>query len=934
MAGNSGLAAAASDPVRWDPTTPPVVVDVIFLLSPSAIASAGNEESLRQNILKEVDHANFLFTNSLAGVRLNPVFIGRFNYTDSGNIARDLDLISTDARAATLRNDYKADLVFLIVEAENFGFGGIAQGGMNSGNPAHAYSVLRRTLFAHPKLVGHAENHWLAHEAGHLFGAQHDREHAMDSNFQVYPGRFPYSYGHRFQARGITYITIMSYDPGIPIPYFSSPGLLFDGVPAGVPSDEPLAADNVQTINRMAPIVAGYRSARGTVGFAERAYRIGEGDGSVTVRLVREGDLNNSTRVVVGVDPASTARQGLDYHRPSSLIVNFATNQAVAEISFEILQDDLIEGEETILLTLANVTGGQRLSPIASTTIFIIDDEDAFVVSPAAASIPEQDGEAEFTFEFAGSFAERAVYEVDVLTHGTATAGVDFEFTPARLAFTEENRRQTVQVRALDDELPEPDETVQIQVGNAIAELRILDDDRAGALLGWTAVPNNYVTLIRALANGGAMVAGDFTDIDGSRRTGLARLHSYGSLDFSFNPPELLASPVVMRGVPPARVSSLAMDSRGRWMVGGMFTWVDGVRRSSLIRLLGDGSLDESFSTEAEFDGHVWGMALQPDGKILVTGTFEHAFGKNIRALIRLNEDGSWDPSFRLESGFGGILAMGQSIALLPDGKIMVGGYLESYQGQPARNIVRINADGTWDETFALRGGASGAVTVVQPLPDGRCYVAGYFEVIGGRPNRRLARLNPDGSPDLTFRLAAPPNGEAHGITLLPNDQLLVTGAFTMIGGLPRRFLALLNSDGSVDPDFDLGGGAGDYVWAAAAGANGTLYLGGTFRTINEQPAVNLARMRFPSIAGRWAGFAPGTNGAWRATIFGLPGSRHQIEQSSDLINWSPGAEVLLNGETGRLEIQFPSSGERGFFRLNHLGSELFHRPIGGRPIP
>jgi hypothetical protein len=112
MTGHPELNSAGADVVRWDPSTEPVEVDVIFLLSPSAIASAGNED-----------------------------------------------------------------------------------------------------LFSHPKLVGHAENHWLAHEAGHLFGAQHDREHAIDSNFQLYPGRFPYSHGTRFQARGITYITIMSYDP-------------------------------------------------------------------------------------------------------------------------------------------------------------------------------------------------------------------------------------------------------------------------------------------------------------------------------------------------------------------------------------------------------------------------------------------------------------------------------------------------------------------------------------------------------------------------------------------------------------------------------------------------------------------------------------------------------------------------------------------------
>ncbi|MDO8945202.1 MAG: hypothetical protein Q7U75_18620, partial [Desulfobacterales bacterium] len=401
--------------------------------------------------------------------------------------------------------------------------------------------------------------------------------------------------------------------------------------------------------------------------------------------------------------------------------------------------------------------------------------------------------------------------------------GVDFGATPATLTFTAENRRQTFRVHALRDALPESDETFRIQVGNAEVTARILDNLRPGSLSP-VAAPNGTVISLKALPSGGVMLGGDFTQVGGVARTAVARLSSDGRVDPSFTPPSLVNSRVQSAGVPPAKVLFTTSLASGDWLVGGTIGLADGVPVRNLVRLKSDGRLDTSFSHPG-FDGNVWTIVEQPDGRLLVGGTFDHVGGQNLRALVRLNADGTLDPSFKLEPGAEGTVVSGAAIGLLPDGKILVGGTLEKYNGQAVRHLVRLHADGSVDESFPLlKAGASTPLICMAVLPGGRVYLGGFFETIGGRPIKRLVRLQPDGTIDLTFK-APQPNAEVLDLRPLPNGQVLVAGAFTVITGANRRFVALLNEDGTVDESFDLGRGAGDHVWAVAAGGDGSLYL-------------------------------------------------------------------------------------------------------------
>jgi uncharacterized delta-60 repeat protein len=903
---------------RWDPATEPVVLDVMILYTPRALASHGDEESLRRGILRMTDDATRSYTNSLIGVRLNPVWMGLHpTWVENGNMLTDFNAMFADARITAWRNDFKADIVYLVIESDANGYGGAATLLSNPlGDANRGMSIMRRGVFIGNPLWAEHASLSLTHETAHVLGAGHDREHGYPSAWQGLPSAFPYANGFRFKASGVTYRTAMAYDPGIQLNLFSNPDQTFDGVQLGVPVGQPGEADNAQTLNRIAPVVANYRIARSRISFAEPSMRVDEGDGSVTLRLERTGDLNTSTRVNFSLDPNSPAKAGLDYTRPPSLLVTFATNQAVAEVIIPILQDELVEGDEALRITLVNVLGQHGLGTHPECWITIRDDEPGFVVSPASLALAESGGTSEVWVEFTGALDEGAVRELELVIGqegDTATVGSDFAVTPTRLAFTNGNRRQSFRVEARSDDLDEADETARIGVGNGSVTLRLLDDDRPGAVRP-SAAPNGTVIALKAL-DGGALIAGDFTEVGGVPRTGVARLRGDGSPDPDFNPPELVNSRVKSFVVPPAKILSVTQLSNGDWMLGGFVGLADGVPVGNLVRLKPDGRRDTTF-THPGFDSAVHAVVEQPDGRLLVGGIFDHVGQERLRGLVRLMPDGSVDRSFRLEPGMQGVVVAGMTIGLLPDGRILVGGIIAGYNGQTVRNLIRLNPDGSLDPTFPLlAGGASTHPVSIAVLPDGRAYVGGFFETIGGRAFRRLVRLNPDGSVDPGFR-APQPNGEVMDLQPLPNGQLLVGGAFTNVAGSNRRFVALLHEDGTLDPNFDLGRGAGDHVWCLAAGGDGSLHLGGAFQRFNDQPAPYLARLRLPSIAAAFIGTQPGIGDPLQTRVWGLPGARHGIESSPDLGSWESVGEVVVPdaGITGGITL--PQRGDHGFYRL------------------
>ncbi|MGH9826953.1 MAG: delta-60 repeat domain-containing protein, partial [Blastocatellia bacterium] len=164
---------------------------------------------------------------------------------------------------------------------------------------------------------------------------------------------------------------------------------------------------------------------------------------------------------------------------------------------------------------------------------------------------------------------------------------------------------------------------------------------------------------------------------------------------------------------------AIALQSDGKLVVAGNATSPNTGLDFALARYNVDGTLDTSFGIGGKVTTDFFGntdigssVAIQPDGKILVGGNAKISFGNSDFALARYNSDGSLDPSFgsggKVTTDFFGGVDESFAIALQSDGKIILAGHanmVNASNGDFA--LVRYNMNGTLDSTF----GNSGKVT-------------------------------------------------------------------------------------------------------------------------------------------------------------------------------------------------------------------------------
>jgi uncharacterized delta-60 repeat protein len=399
------------------------------------------------------------------------------------------------------------------------------------------------------------------------------------------------------------------------------------------------------------------------------------------------------------------------------------------------------------------------------------------------------------------------VYLVDYATaDATATASEDYVAQRGTLSFEFPETVKTLDIPIRQDGRAEGNETFNVFLSNLTCD-NAFD---CYAMLG--PVSNAVVTIldherlvnvdpsfrpqvagrVRAMVEqsaGRLVIAGDFSEVNGVPRNGLARLHTDGSLDTSFDPGTGVDHQIYQG------VHVLALQSDAKILIAGSFHTVNGIERTNLARLNADGSLDRGFdaqSAAAPFY-HFAAVTPQPDGKVLLAGYDLNPTNNTVSPLfLRLNADGAMDSTFNpAVSGY--IYA----VALQPDGKIIVGGYFHC--GLNCTNVARLNSDGTVDDGFHADMGDCGVSYMVRQS-DGKLVIAGQC-LSDGFYRLYVARLDSDGSWDRTFR-AAHDVQDFYGVQ--PDGKILV-GAW---GYCPCEFCPCFwlverwHADGSVDPAF------------------------------------------------------------------------------------------------------------------------------------
>jgi uncharacterized delta-60 repeat protein len=332
-------------------------------------------------------------------------------------------------------------------------------------------------------------------------------------------------------------------------------------------------------------------------------------------------------------------------------------------------------------------------------------------------------------------------------------------------------------------------------------------------------------------------------------------LLSAGKLDLTFGIDGLVTTDF---GSTSDGAGSVAIQADGKILVTGTTVPPGAGADFALARYNSDGSLDTTFGTDGKVttdfgsQDSAGSVAIQADGKIVVTGvSIQPGTGYDF-ALARYNTDGSLDTTFdgdgKVTTDFGFSYDYGMDLAIQADGKIVVTGW----SIQPGTGydfaLTRYNSDGSLDTTFDGDGKVTTDFGFSEDLgpdvaiqADGRIVVAGHSIQPGTGYDFALARYNSDGSLDTTF------DGDGKvttdfgfsfdaglGLAIQADGKIVVSG-FSIQPGTGYDFaLTRYNSDGSLDTTFgadgkvttDLGSSS-DIGMSVAIQADGRIVVAG-----------------------------------------------------------------------------------------------------------
>ena len=348
-----------------------------------------------------------------------------------------------------------------------------------------------------------------------------------------------------------------------------------------------------------------------------------------------------------------------------------------------------------------------------------------------------------------------------------------------------------------------------------------------------------YSTIIQL--DGKIIVGGSFYTTSGKWVLNLTRLNPDGSLDMSFN---------TGTGANDT-VKAIVLQPDGKIIIGGEFYNYNGTQINRIARLNSDGSIDTSFNPGQGPNDDILNISLQNDGKIIISGYLYTYNGSVINRMARLNADGSLDTAFKL-----GIIPTNwiQRTLIQPDGKILIAGSFNYNNGR----VARLNADGSLDSTFNI-GIATDQLESMLLQPDGKIILGGQFLNFNGSGKNNIVRLNTDGSVDASFNPGLNLTHDNGGVKLIgsistmslqPNGKIIIGGWFDTFNGIIRNNIARLNVDGSLDQTFapitvpaNMDSGAGFNVTSSAIQSDGKIIIGGQFTTYDGIPTNIIIRL-------------------------------------------------------------------------------------------
>jgi uncharacterized delta-60 repeat protein len=342
-----------------------------------------------------------------------------------------------------------------------------------------------------------------------------------------------------------------------------------------------------------------------------------------------------------------------------------------------------------------------------------------------------------------------------------------------------------------------------------------------------------------------------------------ARLNADGTPDASFGTKGMTTIVISTGGFDTDAARAIALQPDGKIVLAGYSDGNGFQNDFAATRLNPNGSVDATFGTKGRTlvgfdlggsdDDQANGVALQSDGKIVLVGTVQVSFpglGSNVSdiGVVRLNADGTPDLAFGTAGALviglnlgGNFTDEGKAVVVQPDDKIVVAGSAERSFTVSSFAAVRLNPDGSFDDTFGTGGkttvafantsffGPAPAANAVALQPDGNIVMAGNSSTTFAAV--RLFGEAPPAPPEPPVPPEPPIkklNPKVPLADLPPVPDPVLAG-----GKADGTASVLLNQDGAYAPGSVLTffPGLGVSVRTAVADVNGDLipdYIGGT----------------------------------------------------------------------------------------------------------
>ena len=611
----------------------------------------------------------------------------------------------------------------------------------------------------------------------------------------------------------------------------------------------------------------------GVVGFSSPTYTAIENGSSATITLTRTNGSTGSITISYATTDGS-ATNGIDY---TGVTNTLTFGSGSTNVTFNVVTKGhytSVQPDKTVNLRIFSPSAGTLGLTNATLTLVNPNYTPGHIsFSQANYVVNENGGNAVVTVNRLGGSATSLGVTFSIAS-GTAFNGTNYIGTTTNLFWnTGDATSRTISIPVLDDGVVTPNLTANLQLissqvngtnnpepltfGGTNATLTIVNVDSAGtfqfSLPTYSVKAYAGYALVPITRTGGSVgnASINFTTLDDTAVHGVNYTTVTNTLTFTNGQvSQVVTVPILSAGTNLTDLF-LQLSTNGLNTLAAL-----GSPAKSTLYIIDStiteppGSVDtNTFSSFAGFNGDVYSIALQSNNQMVVGGSFTMADGVTRNNIARLNPDGSLDANFSLPSDTYGANGTVRTVAIQADGRILIGGFFTNFNSVARSYVARVNADGTLDSLFNPGSGADNPVyAVAQTFVNGNPMVllGGSFATVNGKTFNGVGQLNSDGTPDMTFNVGGlGADATVYALAVQNDGKILIGGDFTSYNGAANfNHIARLNANGSVDTNFNVSAtGASDSVRAIAVQLDGKILIGGLFTSVNGVPLNHIARL-------------------------------------------------------------------------------------------